>query len=82
MFDESTLFNIIKQEISDRCGVETSDINLNSNLIEDLNLDDEDIDSIIATIQYAIRVGDDIIGSHEVRDCATVYDLLDVLLNV
>ena len=82
MFDEITLFNLIKQETADRTCVELNDVHLGSSLIEDLGLDDEDVDAVIAAIQSIILADEDIIGSHEVRECQTVSDLVDLLISL
>ena len=82
MFDETTLFNLIKQETADRTCIEQCDVHLDSLLIDDLGLDDEDVDTVLTGIQSIILADEDIIGQHSVRDCQTVSDLTDLLLEL
>ena len=82
MFDETTFFNLITQEVKERTGLALEDIHLESTIIEDLGLEDEDVEAIVAAIQATISADDDLIGRNDLRDCETVATLIDLLLEL
>jgi len=82
MFNENTLFELLSDEVSERTGLAPAEIHLNSLIVDDLDLEDEDLDAILADIQSTLLSDEDLIGSNLIRNCRTVSDLVDVLMEL
>jgi hypothetical protein len=82
MKDESLIFSVLKQEISSDSGVDQCDIHLDSRLVDDLGLYDEDVERVLIEVQDVICSDVTLVGSNSLVDCLTVRDLMDAIADI
>jgi len=82
MQDESVIFDILREELCSETGLLPHDIHQDSELIEDLDLSDEELETVLIALQDRLPGDLVLVGNNAVINCTTVYELMEIITDL